>query len=180
MLTRLLAASASLALASTATAVTPTGKTVELAPGVLMPSVNLGTCCGSDPRVGIAPWFAAGGTGIDTAMDYGDQTQIAAVLKGAGKPRSSYFVTTKIPVHGKGIGPLTAAYALKAVTEDVKELGVGRLDLVLIHHPATDAENIALWKGMEMAVRANLTKTIGLSNFNKEQIEALLKIATIR
>lgn len=57
---------------------------------------------------------------------------------------------------------------------------MGRLDLVLIHHPATDAENVALWKGMEQAVRMNLTRTIGLSNFNQEQIEALLKVATIR
>ena len=52
---------------------------------------------------------------------------------------------------------------------------------VLIHHPAaTDAENQALWKGMEQAVAMNLTRAIGLSNFNKEQIENLLKIATIR
>ena len=28
----------------------PTGKTVEIAPGVAMPSVSLGTCCGSDPK----------------------------------------------------------------------------------------------------------------------------------
>lgn len=34
--------------------------------------------------------------------------------------------------------------------------------------------------GMEQAVAMNLTRSIGLSNFNKEQIESLLKIATIR
>ena len=95
------------------------------------------------------------------------------------KDRSSYFMTTKIPTHG-ALGPLTAEYALKKVQEDVKELGIGRLDLVLIHHPAKDAENIALWKGMEMAVKQNLTRAIGLSNFNQGQIEALLKVATIR
>ena len=70
------------------------------------------------------------------------------------KPRSSYFVTSKIPTHGV-VGTLNAAYALKAVRTDVTQLGVGRLDLVLIHHPAkTDAENIALWKGMEQAAVA--------------------------
>jgi diketogulonate reductase-like aldo/keto reductase len=42
------------------------------------------------------------------------------------------------------------------------------VDLVLIHHPATtDAENQALWKGMEQAYSMNLTRSIGLSNFNK-------------
>ena len=59
--------------------------------------------------------------------------------------------------------------------------GISKVDLVLIHHPAkTDAENQALWKGMEQAVAMNLTRSIGLSNFNQEQIESLLKIATIK
>jgi hypothetical protein len=49
--------------------VTPSGKEVEIAPGVMMPSVSLGTCCGSDPKVGIPTWFKAGGVGIDTAED---------------------------------------------------------------------------------------------------------------
>ena len=35
----------------------PTGKTVVIAPGVTMPSVSLGTCCGSDPKVGLLPWL---------------------------------------------------------------------------------------------------------------------------
>ena len=130
-------------------------------------------------QVGLAPWFAAGGTGIDTALDYKDQPVIGQLLAAAKKPRGSYFMTTKIPTHR--VKSLTAAYALSAVQTDVKQLGIGRLDLVLIHHPApTDAENQALWKGLEQAVAMNLTRSIGLSNFNKEQIEALLKVATIR
>ena len=32
-----------------------------------VPKINLGTCCGSSPDVGLAPWLKAGGTGIDTA-----------------------------------------------------------------------------------------------------------------
>lgn len=28
-----------------------------------MPTINLGTCCGSDPGVGLAPWLAAGTPG---------------------------------------------------------------------------------------------------------------------
>merc|ERR1712187_271652 len=27
--------------------------------------------CGSDPKVGLVPWIKAGGTGVDTAYDYG-------------------------------------------------------------------------------------------------------------
>ena len=149
--------------------------------------------------MGIGPWFAAGGTGIDTAMDYRDQPEIAAVLAATKKPRDSYFITSKIP--SRTSQPLTAACernrpplslspatsrsrccadALKAVQEDVKELKVKQLDLVLVHHPAkTDAENIALWQGMEQALAQNLTRSIGLSNFNVAQITALLKVAKV-
>jgi diketogulonate reductase-like aldo/keto reductase len=70
---------------------------------------------------------------------------------------------------------------LSTVQEDIKQLGTPYLDLVLIHHPAkTDAENQALWKGLEQAVAMNLTRSIGLSNFNQEQIQALLKTANIK
>ena len=64
--------------------------------------------------------------------------------------------------------------------EDGKELKVRQLALVLVHHPAkTDAENIALWQGMEQALAQNLTRSIGLSNFNAAQITALLKVAKV-
>ena len=45
----------------------PLGPKVTIAPGVEMTTINLGTCCGSSPDVGLAPWLKAGGTGIDTA-----------------------------------------------------------------------------------------------------------------
>ena len=44
---------------------TPAGKEVEIAPGVMMPSANLGTSDGSIPRIGVPAWFKAGGIGID-------------------------------------------------------------------------------------------------------------------
>ena len=45
----------------------PLGKKVEIAPGVMMPSVNLGPDgpSGSVPKVAVPAWFKAGGVGID-------------------------------------------------------------------------------------------------------------------
>ena len=51
-------------------------KTVEIAPGVMMPRISLGTCCGSQPKFGLEPWIAAGGRGIDTAYDCKDSDEI--------------------------------------------------------------------------------------------------------
>ena len=82
------------------------GWTATIAPGVEMPWVSLGTCCGSDPNVGVSPWIAASSTlfgqpltGIDTAFDYNDQPAIANQLAAAGAAgaRARVFITTKIP-----------------------------------------------------------------------------------
>ena len=43
--------------------------TVEIAPGVHMPLINLGTCCGSESLQSVPVWLSAGGRGIDTAFD---------------------------------------------------------------------------------------------------------------
>merc|ERR1719446_254494 len=48
----------------------PLGPTVTIAPGVEMPSLSLGTCCGSRPEVGLPDWLTAGGVGIDSAWNY--------------------------------------------------------------------------------------------------------------
>ena len=64
-----------MALSSRAAASTPPTPYVHLegSPLLAMPSVNLGTCCGSEPSVGLPAWLAAGGVGIDTAYEYYDQ-----------------------------------------------------------------------------------------------------------
>ena len=85
--------------------------TVTIAPGVAMPRINLGTCCGSEVELSLPAWAAAGGVGIDTALDYGfpvpggKQTDIAAFFAASSEyAREDFFITTKIPA---GIGILT-------------------------------------------------------------------------
>ena len=54
------------------------------------PTINLGTCCGSDPAAGLPSWLDDGGTGIDTAFDYvqankaKSQNEIAEILQRKG------------------------------------------------------------------------------------------------
>jgi len=164
--------------------------TIDIAPGVAMPRVNLGTCCGSEATHAFPSWWAAGGTGVDSALDYGKevpggkQTELRDAIAAAGAPRDSLFITTKVragldPTH---LGPLcigvSSEYALKAVKADVAELGVSQVDLVLLHAPCrSDKANALLWQGLEEALAANLTRAIGVSNFNMKRLTALLAVA---
>jgi diketogulonate reductase-like aldo/keto reductase len=163
--------------------------TVEISKGVFMPRVNLGTCCGSDPAIGVPAWFAAGGVGIDTAWDYADEPVIAQQLKASGKKRSDFFVTTKIPagVGARMTGNKTDCLAdpnisLNYLKDNLRQLDLKYVDLVLLHGPcrfapypvpdATASDN-ALWKGLQMALEMGLTRAIGVSNYNSSELAAL-------
>eukprot|EP00940_MAST-03C_sp_MAST-3C-sp2_P001181 g1181.t1 len=168
-------------------------KTVTLNNGVTMPRVNLGTCCGSDPSVGLRPFLAAGGVGIDTAFDYHDQSNISAVLESTKTKRDTVFLTTKIPA---GFGNETDCnadqdIALRYVHQNLEELGVDQVDLVLLHAPCEYqnqkkpgsvkdpvASNLALWRGLEAALEQGLTRAIGVSNYKVTHLEGL-KGATV-
>ena len=73
--------------------------TVEIAAGVLMPRINLGTCCGSEVTQALPVWLQAGGRGVDTAFDYGSivpggtQADIRAVLAASPEVRGDVFIT---------------------------------------------------------------------------------------
>ena len=156
-----------------------------IAPGVDMPWVSLGTCCGSDPRVGVAPWLAAATlqpiAGIDTALDYNDQGAIATELAAASTPRAKVFLTTKIPgaAHLNGDPKIDCpsldyrACAVHAVKTDLAQLKMAAADLVLLHDPGLangTAVTAALWQGMQDMLAAGLARSIGVSNFNSMQV----------
>ena len=89
-------------LATTALAAAPLIPTLEIAPGVQMPRINLGTCCGSEVTNSFPSWWAAGGHGVDTAFDYGKEvpggkeTELSDSIAKTGAPREALFITTKI------------------------------------------------------------------------------------
>jgi endoglycosylceramidase len=175
------------------------GATRAIAPGVVMPRVSLGHPDGPS-RHGHATlnetqalelWLSAevGGAGVDTALDYRNQRQVGAAVRAAlraGRPRGSIFLTTKIPAVA------TSDAALALVREDVAELalpsggGAGSdppLDLVLIHFPgltpsgASDPAAIrATWRGLESALALGLTRAIGVSNFERSDLEVVLAL----
>lgn len=161
----------------------PLSNTVKLNNGVVMTTVNLGTCCGSDPSVGLEPWLKAGGTGIDTAFDYKDQPVIGKILQEQKIARESVFITSKIPA---GFGNASdcnvdESIAVRYAQENVRELGVDYVDLLLLHAPCgkmapvpdAKAANAALWKGMAKVLDMKLARAIGVSNYVSADLEAL-------
>jgi alcohol dehydrogenase (NADP+) len=83
-----------------------------------------------------------------------------------------------------------ASEAHAAITKSIADLGVGYLDLYLIHWPVAfvpdegtkldkDTSIVDTWRTLEDLVRANLTRYIGISNFAKKDVQAILDVCEI-
>ncbi len=163
-------------------------KTFEIAPGVHMPWISNGAVGYPSNATETAAellWLENGGRGLDTAWSYNNQAQVGAAIGHTTVKRSEIFLTTKIPCLG------TAELALERVRTDQAQLCDGGAstwckdqpfaDLVLIHEPGGGCKSPAMqqstWKGLEMAVAQNLTRSIGVSNFGVKDLEAILATA---
>jgi diketogulonate reductase-like aldo/keto reductase len=68
--------------------------------------------------------------------------------------------------------------ALENIHLSLQKLNLTYNDLMLIHSPTNDSETKSeIWSGFEQAVNQTLVKSIGVSNFNIEQLTSLLKTA---
>ena len=110
----------------------------------------------------------AGMTWIDTAEAYGGGHSEELVGRVAREHRD-VLVFTKVAPFGSGIHPKGIA---KAIRDSLRRLSRDHVDLYQIHWP--DEEEAALedsWAAMADLVDQGLTRWIGVSNFDREQVE---------
>lgn len=141
--------------------------TVRLNSGYTMPIMGLGTYSLSDEEcyASVTALLEAGGRLIDTASYYGNEAAVGRAVRDSGVPREEVFVITKLY-------PSQFAGADEAIDEALEKLDIGYIDLMLLHHPG--AGDVEAYKAMERAVAAGKIRSIGLSNWYVEELEAFL------
>lgn len=110
---------------------------------------------------------------IDTAAIYGNEEGVGQAIKESGIPRDQLFVTTKLwnDRHGD---------VRAAITESLSKLGLDYLDLYLTHWPVPQQNKyLDAWLAMEEAQRDGLTRSIGVSNHQREHLELILDKRTV-
>jgi diketogulonate reductase-like aldo/keto reductase len=154
--------------------------TVEIAPGVHMPMISLGTWQynSSLSESVVSLGLKLGFTHIDTANDYKNQDGVGRAL--ASHARDSYFLTTKVPP--QMLAPEAYAKTAADLADNMQLLGLGYVDLVLLHFPPMTQSCAAMqeaWRAMEAFLAAKKTRAIGVSNYCPSTLDCLLAKATV-
>ncbi|UYY78492.1 aldo/keto reductase [Sphingomonas sp. R1] len=152
-----------------------------LANGVTIPKLGLGTWRIDDDAVAAVVREAAaiGYRHIDTAQAYGNERGVGEGLRASGLARDALFVTTKLVAESK-----TRADAARRIDESLRLIGLDHIDLMLIHSPQPwaefraggdyDAGNLEAWRALEDALAAGKVRAIGVSNFERADLDNLL------
>lgn len=165
-------------------------ETFTLANGVKIHKVGLGTWQSAPNDAYKATKFALenGYFHIDTAYVYGNQVEVGQGIKDSGVMRNKVFITSKIPAEWKSYDE-----SIKAINESLEQLGVDYIDLMLIHAPRPWSEmhqrpigeryykkNAEMWRALEDAYEDGKLRTIGVSNFDVDDLEHLAQEARIQ
>jgi diketogulonate reductase-like aldo/keto reductase len=149
------------------------GRARLLADGSQMPLLGLGVWQLRDgPKcVDAVRWaLDAGYRHIDTAQDYGNEKSVGEALRASGVPRDDVYITTKF-------FPGRRDPAAEA-EQSVRRLGVDYVDLYLVHWP--QGGPTWAWPGMERALALGHARSIGVSNFDVDELRALLALGGTR
>ncbi|MEE5987579.1 aldo/keto reductase [Ligilactobacillus equi] len=140
---------------------------VTLNNGVKMPQLGLGTYQISNTQVKevVSEALKLGYRHLDTADYYGNEGGVGAAVKATGIKRSELFLTSKLTSSGYQA-------TLKQIDRSLMKLQTDYLDLMLIHWVIPDYQGT--YQALIDATKAGKLRAWGLSNFQPQQIEALI------
>ena len=143
--------------------------------GAKIPAIGFGTweLRGAPAVRAIEAALDAGYRHIDTAVMYGNETQVGEAIRSHGTPRDDIFITTKVWPAEAGDGPFQ-----RSAEASLKRLGVEQVDLLLIHWPSPSVPMKEQIFTLCDAKRRGFTRHIGISNFTAEMVEQAVKFST--
>ena len=151
------------------------------------------------PKLGLGTWFVngdeainivkeaveAGYRHIDSAQAYQNEKEMGEGIRKSDVDREDIFLTTKLAAEIKSYDE-----AVASIDESLDTLGLEYIDLMIIHSPQPWTEfggedryeegNLEAWRALEDAYEAGKLKAIGVSNFEKEDLENILENGTVK
>ncbi|HXS55856.1 MAG TPA: aldo/keto reductase [Hanamia sp.] len=159
----------------------------SLSNGVEIPKLGLGTWFIKNEAVVQAVKDAAniGYRLIDTAQAYQNESGVGEGIRACGVNRENMFVTTKLAAEVKSYQE-----AVASIDGSLKRSGLDYIDMMIIHSPKPWAEfkgtnhyfegNREAWRALEEAYQSGKLRAIGLSNFEKADINNILDSCSVK
>lgn len=156
-------------------------ETYELSNGVKIPKIGFGTWLMDNDLAANAVKEAIqlGYRHIDTAEAYGNEEGVGRGIRESGVDRKEIFVTSKLHAEIKNFD-----LATKAINDSLERLGLGYIDLMIIHSPKPWNDflgknryfegNLEAWHALEEAYQSGKVRAIGVSNFEDEDLKNIL------
>ena len=158
-----------------------------LSNGVAIPKLGLGTWFISNEDVVQAVIEATkiGYRHIDTAQAYQNEGGVGDGIRASGVKREDMFVTTKLAAEIKSY-----KQAVSAIDQSLKTLGLDTIDMMIVHSPRPWMKfheddpffegNREAWRALEAAYQAGKLRAIGVSNFEKADLDNILTSCTVK
>lgn len=146
---------------------------VSLRDGNAMPQLGFGTwqIASADCAGIVGEAIRRGYRAIDTAQGYANEEGVGAAVRDSGVARQDLFITSKLDNANH-----PADRVRQSLDESLYKLGTDYLDLFLIHWPVPQQNRfVEAWQTMIALQKEGRLRSIGVSNFNRAQIELLVK-----
>ncbi|GAA3658715.1 aldo/keto reductase [Microbacterium marinilacus] len=145
---------------------------VTLNDGTVFAELGLGTYKLTDEEgiAAIESGIHSGYRVLDTAVNYGNEREVGEAVRRSGIERDEIVVTTKVPGRHHGYEE-----AIASGRESNATLGLGRIDLLLIHWPNPRVDKyVDTFKGLVALRDEGLVRSVGVSNFTEDMLQRLI------
>ncbi len=150
--------------------------TLKLNNGISIPLLGLGVYLlrpGTESYQSVKAALDTGYRLVDTASFYGNEEDVGKAVRDSVVPREEVFVTTKLWNDDHGYDSVHRAF-----DASLKHLGLGYIDLYLIHFPVPGLREES-WRALENILNSGRTRSIGVSNYTERHLKDLLHRSSV-
>lgn len=158
----------------------------NLSNGIKIPKLGLGTWMieNADVAQAVVDAVKIGYRHIDTAQAYANESGVGEGIRACGVNREELFITTKLAAEVKSYEE-----AVSAIDQSLVAMELDYIDMMIIHSPQPWMEfgeedrffegNREAWRALEEAYEAGKLRAIGVSNFQKEDLDNILSASKV-
>ncbi len=141
-----------------------------------MPPIGFGTfpLTGAEATAAVETALELGFRHIDTAQWYNNEADVGRAIANAGVAREDLFIVTKVMPDR-----FTDDTFMPSVERSLDELGLDRVDLLLVHWPPPGLPVEATVDYLLAAHARGFTSEIGVSNYNVPMLETAVAHASV-